>query len=64
MEKVKGDFINFRAHTCAPWTGLSYSASSGILLDDAGTSEGWDVVDVLCSQTGKEISIYCFSIER
>lgn len=47
-----------------PEQGLTYPAFSGILLDDAGASEGWDVVEVEPDNGGEPISIYCFSIIR
>lgn len=43
--------------------GLTYPAFSGELLDDAGVSQGWDVVDVK-KEDGEVVSVYCFSIER
>jgi len=62
-EKNKGDLVKVRAHTSKPGQGLSYPVFTGILLEDAGNSEGWDVVDIMASD-GTETSIYCFSIER
>lgn len=58
----KGDTVEVRAHKSNPGKGLSYPDFKGVLLDDAGVSEGWDVVDV--SWHGEEVGIYCFSIER
>src|SRR5258708_20805983 len=58
-----GDKVNVRARRSDPGKGLSYPAFSGILLDDAGNSEGWDVVDVKNEQ-GEEVSVYCFSLVR
>jgi hypothetical protein len=55
-----GDRVRVRARHA---TGLTYPAFSGILLEDAGTSEGWDVVDVR-NENGVDVSVYCFSIIR
>lgn len=57
-----GDCVQVRAHRSKPGSGLTYPAFSGRLLDAAGNSEGWDVVDVMDGTI--ERSIYCFSIER
>ncbi len=59
-----GDKVNVRAHNSKPGAGLSYPEFSGVLLDDAGCSEGWDVVDCRDIVTGEERSIYCYSIQR
>ena len=59
-----GDKVSIRAKRLPAGQGLSYPAFSGVLVEDAGTSEGWDVVDVREDQTGEIISVYCFSIER
>jgi hypothetical protein len=56
--------VRVRAHTSNPGKGLSYPEFEGVLLDDAGSSEGWDVVEVRETMTGDIISIYCFSIQR
>jgi hypothetical protein len=57
MDLLKGMRVKVRAHTS------EYPAFSGVLLDDANSSEGWDVVDVE-REDGQVFSIYCFSIER
>jgi hypothetical protein len=62
-ELNKGDKVRIRAHSSLPGKGLSYPAFQGILLEDAGVSEGWDVVDVERA-SGAILSVYCFSIER
>ncbi len=62
-----GDYVRVRAHTSKLFKGLSYPAFAGILLEDAGVSEGWDVVDVsrkLDDGTTDTVSIYCFSLIR
>ena len=67
-----GDHIHVRAHTSEPGKGLTYPAFYGTLLEDAGVSEGWDVVDVVVTEgrSAKPLdgpvdrSIYCFSIVR
>jgi hypothetical protein len=59
-----GDCVQVRAYKSKPHKGLSYPAFSGMLLDNAGVSEGWDVVDVIDLRTRTISSIYCFSIER
>ena len=62
MDLRIGDSVNVSAHYSKPGKGLTYNNLEGILLDDAGESEGWDVVDVNVS--GQTISVYCFSINR
>jgi hypothetical protein len=62
-ELIAGDRVNVRKHTSKPGKGLTYPTFTGALLDDAGVSEGWDVVDVR-NGAGDVVSIYCFSIER
>lgn len=62
LDLRKGDLIAVRSHASELGKGLSYPAFTGFLLDDAGCSEGWDVVDV--ETDAGEVSIYCFSIER
>lgn len=57
-----GDHVHVRAHTSEPGKGLTYPAFYGTLLEDAGVSEGWDVVDVVDGPVDR--SIYCFSIIR
>jgi hypothetical protein len=57
-----GDRVSVRAHYSKPERGLTYDNLEGTLLDDAGVSEGWDVVDI--SVSGFTISVYCFSIVR
>jgi hypothetical protein len=59
------------SHQRSSQKGLTYPSFSGVLLDNAFSSEGWDGVDVhadnvdTCGEVaGKIISIYCFSIER
>lgn len=44
--------------------GLTYSSFTGTLVDDAGTSRGWDVVDVLNHANNEVISVYCFSLSE
>jgi len=65
MDLLKGMRIKVRAHISETGKGLTYPSFSGVLLDDANSSEGWDVVDVMPNK-GKQwmVSIYCFSIER
>lgn len=58
-----GDRIVVRRHYSLPGRGLTYPDFSGVLLDPAGTSQGWDVVAIQLDH-GPEVSIYCFSIER
>ncbi len=60
MDLVAGDKVKVREHKKDGY--LSYKAFEGILLEDAGNSSGWDVVEV--DNNGERISIYCFSIER
>jgi hypothetical protein len=59
-----GDEVRVRGHTSRPGEGLSYPEFVGVIQDDAGSSEGWDVVNVRETMTGDIISIYCFSIQR
>lgn len=63
MELKAGDRITVRSHASKVGEGLTYNSFSGVLSDYAGTSEGWDVVDVKADD-GETVSIYCFSIER
>ena len=57
-----GDKVIVAAHCSKPDQGLTYDNLEGTLLDYAGVSEGWDVVDV--DVAGQAVSIYCFSIIR
>jgi hypothetical protein len=59
---VKGDVVSVKAFS-RETRGLTYPTFIGTLLDEAGNSEGWDVVDVL-NEKGEEVGIYCFSIDR
>jgi hypothetical protein len=58
-----GMTVAVRRHESKPGAGLSYERFTGVLQDDAGLSEGWDVVDVRCAD-GEIVSVYCFSLER
>jgi hypothetical protein len=62
-----GDKVDVWAHNMPKGSGLSYPSFEGVLLEYAGCSEGWDVVDVLRTLpdgSNDVVSIYCFSINR
>lgn len=63
QDLYKGHRIQVRAYRSSPNCGLTYPAFTATLLEDAGNSEGWDVVDVL-NEKQEVVSIYCFSILR
>ena len=59
----KGDEVNVSKYGQDHDNGLAYPAFRGVLLHDAGSSQGWDCVDVL-DEHGEIVSVYCFSLER
>lgn len=62
IEFKKGDILIIGAYTSEKNAGLTYSRGR-VIAQESGTSGGWDVVDV-CDNTGKQFSIYSFSVER
>ena len=58
----KGDQVSVSQYISLPGRGLTYPSFKGILLEDAGDSEGWEVVEVE-NEAGDEVSVYCFSLQ-
>ena len=60
-----GTRVHRKAHKSLPGKGMSYSAATGILVEDAriGADAGWDVVD-LRLDSGEEESAYSFDLSK
>ena len=62
-ELNSGDVVNVSFYRSkSTQQGLTYSSFTGTLVDSAGTSRGWDVVDVRNHANNEVTSIYCFSL--